>query len=268
MYYYTYKIILTNPESPYYNHFYVGKRQSIKEPEKDYYRGSSSILRKDGYFKKYPRDYKKEIICTYNSIEELNEAEKILVSIHINNPYNLNIAPGGMGGDTYNLQSPEGQKLRDEKVSLANKGRKKIYYDYNTYIQRLSNSLKGMQKSWEWRNNISKGKTGIPLSEEHKQHIKEGSRHLSIPRSSECKEKISQRLKEYYTDEDNRINLSNKVKEAMNNEEIKSKCRLGGLHSTGLIWIYKGEQCKRVAPNELESYLNDGYIKGRKKFRK
>lgn len=81
--------------------FYIGRRQSAVEPDVDLYFGSGKIL--NMAIKKYGQDnFRKEIIETHNSYENLIEAEiRIVTSELINNELCYNLALGGHGGYTY-----------------------------------------------------------------------------------------------------------------------------------------------------------------------
>lgn len=120
MIYYLYKI--TNNIN---GHFYYGRRAySGSLLEQDSYFGSGTRLKTA--IKKYGlENFSKEIIQTFESEEDLIQAEKILVNEDIvNNPKCYNLAVGGKGGYTYYAERKF--KHTDEskqKISLANKGR-------------------------------------------------------------------------------------------------------------------------------------------------
>ena len=78
MFYYIYKITCTNPNHPFFNHFYIGKRSTKNVPEYDEYKGSGKLIKQ--YYKEYPYDYIKEILSKYETIEELNKAENVSIT--------------------------------------------------------------------------------------------------------------------------------------------------------------------------------------------
>lgn len=93
MYYYTYKIV-----NKLNNNYYLGRRKSKVEPEKDMYFGSGLSLK--AAIKKHGKDnFFKVILETYETFEELIEAEKKLITMDVikeNNCYNQSL--GGPGG--------------------------------------------------------------------------------------------------------------------------------------------------------------------------
>ena len=78
---------------------------------------------------------------------------------------------------------------------------------------------------------ISKAQKGRHLSEEHKQHISEGNRGKRL--SEETKRRISEAKK-------------------------------GNPSTTGFIWVHNEMQKAYIHPEELQNYLDKGYIRGMK----
>lgn len=126
MYHYIYQVYLTNPESSMFGKLYFGKHSTNNLL--DGYIGSGKLLKR--YLKKYPNDYYRKILHLYNSAEELNKAEKLLIFKHIGKPYCINIASGGDGGNT--IAGYTESELNDfkQRCSISNKGVKhKVNWD-------------------------------------------------------------------------------------------------------------------------------------------
>lgn len=170
-FYYTYKITCTEGSLKHY--FYLGKH--ITYNLNDGYKGSGRIIY--DYYKKYPEGYIKEILCFYNSKEELNKAEIDLISQHIDNKLCLNIAKGGDGGDTLtnnpnldNIKRKISEKCKGRKhseeskhqMSIAKKGKpspNKGKAMSEEQKLKISNSKKGRTYAWVYKDNIQ---TAIP----------------------------------------------------------------------------------------------------------
>lgn len=136
-YYYIYKIVLLKGSLA--GKYYYGQHST--NSLQDNYAGSGKILK--DYYKKYRRiegvTYTKEILKFYNSPEELNKAEKILVGdLWKVDPNCLNQCAGG-GNSVYQIITSEAtkQKMRE----AAKKNDHHITSDYKR--QRCSEANKG-----------------------------------------------------------------------------------------------------------------------------
>ncbi len=89
-YHYTYKI--TDLDT---NKFYIGVRSCDCKPEDDVkYLGSSKTFK--------PKNYRKEILCSFPSRRDANIAEMGLIRMNISNPLNENRhIPGKNGNKLY-----------------------------------------------------------------------------------------------------------------------------------------------------------------------
>ena len=169
-YRYIYKITCTS--GTFKNKFYFG--QHTTKNLDDGYKGSGKKIL--NYYKKYPNDYIKEIICFCDSQEELNQREHEIIHPLLDDPMCLNIAEGGFGGNICIYTDEHKQKISDTL---------KEYYKVHQH------KLKGRKLSAE---HIKK------LSESHKgKHIVQPKRETSwnkgIPTDEETKIKISASLK-------------------------------------------------------------------------
>lgn len=267
--FYFYKITLTNKEHELFNHYYYGARITTKNPEEDYYKGSSSIIKKSGYWDVHPLDYKKEIIKIFDNAEDLYEYEyQTIGTKYKDDPLCLNRFIGGIGGhSTWNKTEEEIKEIHS-KGGKKNKGKSHILKHPEITSERLSKINKGRVFSEEWKNNISKSRIGIKISkEQYKDYDKFckdiSDRQMGKLHTEETKEKISIKLTEYYQNEDNRKRLQEATKKAMESLDIREKCRNGGKTTKGKIFINKDNINKRVKLEELQSYINSGWQKGR-----
>lgn len=156
-YYYIYKIVLLKGSLA--GKYYYGQHST--NSLQDNYAGSGSILK--DYYKKYRRiegvTYTKEILKFYNSPEELNRAEKILVGdLWKVDPNCLNQCAGG-GNSVYQIITSEATR---EKQSAARKGK--------------PSPRKGSHLSIEAREKLSKIQLGRKLSETTKQKMRESAK--------------------------------------------------------------------------------------------
>lgn len=199
IYRFIYKITCTNGSLK--GKFYYG--QHTTEKIDDGYKGSGKILR--DYYKKHKNDYIREIIAYYNTKEELNDAEKEIINLHINDDDCINIALGGKGGNICNYH----------KVSEETR-------------KKLSDIKKGHIVSEETKNKISKANKGNVYrgygwhqSEETKKKIGElAKQRVHPPRTEETKNKLSNTFKNYvhiHNGEKNKFVSKDKLDEYLNN---------------------------------------------------
>lgn len=140
---------------------YIGKKQG--EFDKTYY-GSGMILQQA--LKKYGREnFEVVVLSTYNTEEDLNNAE--VMFIETRNP-TYNIAKGGTGGDTLARADEE---YKQEVIAKRKRGMRNAW----------SNASEEQRK--QWSENISKAKKGKATrpadythSEEVKQRIRESNK--------------------------------------------------------------------------------------------
>lgn len=138
MYYTVYKI--TNTLN---GRFYIGKHQT--KNLNDRYMGSGKLLKQA--IEKYGIDnFTKEILEVYDTEEEMNEAEKKLVTL---SEESYNLCEGGQGGFNYinrqDIDKFRGKKHTDQtkrKISKAMSGKKRDPHSDQTR-RKISNSKKG-----------------------------------------------------------------------------------------------------------------------------
>lgn len=173
MFYYTYKIILLKGSLA--GHYYYGQHKTNNI--NDGYAGSGRVIK--DYYKKYGKiegiTYIKSIIQFYNTLEELNLAEEILIGNKYNtDPLCLNLIPGGNG-----------------------KNRNKGYKHSEETRNKMSISQKGKHLSKETKEKLSKSRIGKSFgtrSEETRKKMSEAAKNRK-PVSEETKKKISEAKK-------------------------------------------------------------------------
>ena len=187
-YRYIYKITCT--AGSFKDKFYFGQHTTRRK--KDSYKGRGKLL--VDYYKKYPRDYIKEIISYHNSQEELDNAEYDIIHPWLGNPMCLNICEGGKGkGFRYHTEETK-QKLRGKPSWI--KGKKMS----EEFCKKVSESLKGRHLSKEQIQKIKEKNTGKKRTEEQKEHYRQAT--LGNVVSEETRKKIS---------EANKLNHKNRI---------------------------------------------------------
>lgn len=204
MYYYTYCIVFLKGKLK--DKKYFGRRESKKKPQDDIkYIGSGVIPR--SYFKKYePNEttYKKIILKEYDSLEELIKGEQELLDEHVGKDYCVNFNSNSIGGgcNKDRISVYKGNKahyiyteLLDEYIEngyvigrmkgqiVWNKNKHGIYSD--EILDNLSNKVKELWKNEDYRNKQIERLKGNKYALGHKL-------------SEETKEKISNKIKEWY----------------------------------------------------------------------
>lgn len=163
---------------------YIGKD---KKNNKNYL-GSGVALKES--IKKYGKNnFKKEIICFCNNIEELNEKEKYYIKFYNSQDKNIgyNITDGGDG----NSLSWNGPKLNDSHKKNISDGLKKSdkfkkMWEGDEHKKKLKESrtksekVKKIIESQEWKNKISES---VKNSEKFKEAIKNPERSQKISNS-------------------------------------------------------------------------------------
>lgn len=223
--------------------------------------------------KKYGwNNFKHEILFEHLTKNEADEIERKLISHYKKIGVSYNIADGGGG--------VAGIKWSADSRAKASKSAKNRCKD-PLEVRRLVKNLKKNTLSEESRKRISEKNSGKnnPMygkhrSEEVKKKISEKlkGRHLS----EETKDKISLYLKEHghpmqgrhHTEETkNKISIATKGRQAHNkgkkmSDEQKKKI---SLKNSGVIKICNADGvCKKIRPDELESYLSLGWQRGQK----
>lgn len=217
---------------------YIGKKSSKKFLGTKYL-GSGKILTQA--VNKYGKEnFTVTMLDTAENLEELNQKEIYYISKYNaqENTNFYNISKGGLdGGPLF-----KGHKHTDEtkqKISNKVKGTKNGFYGkhHSEECKKImSEKRKQRITSDETRLKMSEARKGIKFTEDHKRKISEAQRG----------EKSNNWGK----------TLSSEVKQKISNT----------VHNQ--IWLNNGIHCIRVPKEDLEHYLNNGYVKGRLPFRK
>lgn len=160
MYRYIYMIVCMAGTMKY--KYYIG--QHTTNNLNDNYKGSGKLLL--DYYKKYPNDYIKSIICFCNSQEELNNREYEIINSYLGDPMCLNISKGG-----YHCEFTEEMKNKMSKSLKGKPAWNKGLKMSSELVKKNSESHKG-QKPWNTGLTFS-GFSGKQHSEETKRKISE-----------------------------------------------------------------------------------------------
>lgn len=207
-YFYTYEILIDNPESSLHNSVYYGKHETSNLD--DGYLGSGKLL--SNYRKKYGKiGLTKTILNFYNNSEDLAKAEKVLVESKKQDLGRrcLNLRDGGNGGDIYSYMSPSEQLEYKRKISKSNKGKRlgmKLPQETKDKISEANRGHiawnKGKHHSEETKQKMSESQKGKHTGELNPRYGKDspmkGKHH-----SEETKHKISEKAKERFQDPTN-----------------------------------------------------------------
>jgi hypothetical protein len=192
----------------------------------DGYLGSGKLLKRA--IEKYGEAmFKREIIAECGSAEEMFELEAEYVTQEfITDGLTYNLCTGGKGG----FDHINGSDLNGTEAGVTR--RMELLEDDDFYQEWKSKREAGFDKfkqtdAYEqWKKNISKANTGKPGTFKGKQH------------TSETKKKIG---------------------------AANAKRQKGEKNSMyGTCWIHNDKQSIRIKKDDLESYIADGWIKGRK----
>jgi len=197
----------------------------------DSYLGSGKYL--NNAIEKYGKDkFKKEILFIFKYKKWAYLAERLIVNeefVARKDTYNLKV--GGFGGwsKEANIAATIRRKwLRENDPEYVVRRSKKI-----------SDAQLGSKRNEEAKKCMSEAQRGRVVSEETRKNMSKVQ--LGKHHSEETKKKISKTMK------NNKVNVGSKS------------------YAYGLIWIYNPQlkQTKRINPIELQSNLNQGWIRGR-----
>ena len=224
-YRYIYKITCT--AGSFKGKFYFGRH--ITENLDDGYKGSGRKLQY--YYKKYPKDYIKEIIAFYKSDEELNQAEYDIIKPWLNTEICLNLKEGG-GNNKLSEETKKKISIKAKNRKLSEETKKKIGLKASQHKhseetkKKISESAKGkhsMKHSEEHRK-----KTSISLNKYYETHegINKGRRF-----SEETKKKMSESQKKRnkqpmtgkHLSEETKKKISKALKGKKYNKNIKER---------------------------------------------
>ena len=158
------------------NKLYVGK-DTYNNPE---YLGSGKLLHQA--IKKYGiENFRKEIICEAETLDELNKLEiHWIKELNTITPRGYNIAHGGEGGDTMSDNPNKKEIFEKHSEWMKNKSeetKKKISTSLKKkYRNKENHPCYGKKMSGETKNKISEANRGKKRTEEQKKRISETSK--------------------------------------------------------------------------------------------
>lgn len=246
---------------------YIGKHKS-EEFDKSYI--GSGVALQNAINKYGKENFTCELIESFDTREQLNDAEIKYINTYdaVRSADFYNIAPGGDGGDTYSGLSEEQKHSFCKKIQ--NRWNDK---DYKTLVsKKISDSTKGKIKSdihiQHMKESFSKNGS----------HVGEKNSMYGVDRSGE---KAPNFGRHYYNNGTEEYLLYEDVYESDYKDKGfkrgRLQCRIDALHKNlptrligntytkGKIRIHKDNQEKLIYPEQLESYVLEGWIKGRKK---
>lgn len=240
-YYYIYKI--TCLCGRFKDSYYYGKHEATKLDD-NYFCSGRKI---NDYIKKYGRQgCKREIICYFNSREELNQKEYEIIHECLNDPKCLNIAEGGHGYPLQNLNDEE-KKDTFNKISQSNK--KRIHINNGVISKMIHQEELDYYISLGWK----KGRITDYIDDDYIQKQKDAQ--TGKVRSIEFRRNLSEKMKGSERPEELRKIISLKLKGRKKTEETKEKIR-------GARWMTNGIERHYVLKDKIEYYLSQGYYFG------
>lgn len=173
--------------------------------------------------------------------DKLSDREKYWINYYNSiSPNGYNLTEGGDGGNTFRYRTEEQMQETKRKISEATSGENNGFYGKNH-----------SDKTKEYLKRINTGKT---LSEETKSKLRKSLQGHYMP--EQAKTKISDATKKQWQDDNFRIFMTNR---AIGNEYAK-----GNKWNIDRVDIYNERtfEHKRVSKNDLNHYIDNGYIIG------
>lgn len=236
MIYYVYRINLLKGRLA--GKYYIGQHRTKNID--DGYAGSGTILL--NYYKshgaKEGETYTKDILRFCNSIKELNKAEKELISdLYDTDPNCINLIAGGRG------------------KGFSKETRKKI-----------SDSNKGREITEETRKKISDSLLGHPVPKKTREIIRKKIKHLydTYPEYRVKNSEAHKGLPPISEETRKKIAEANRGRPCCWKGKKMPKSITDKMSESqkGFRYIHKGEELKRVRAEELDEYLESGWLFG------
>lgn len=271
-YHYFYKI--TNLLNEY---FYYGVHNT--NDLEDGYMGSGKRLRKA--YKKYGiENFKKEIIKYFNTAKEAFEYEKQVVNEDlIHNPNCYNIQGGGESFNTIGLVAVRDKNGNHFQVftndpRYLNGELVHVTKDYFMAKDKNGNRYRITKNDPRWISGELVGLTkGIPFSNEYKENMKKAvaGKHVNHKTCKVCNEnevikiKVEEREKYLHMGYQNGQHFHKIKVQSISDAHKRLGFQVGEKNSQyGTCWIYNEEKTIKIKKEQLEEYINKGWIKGRK----
>lgn len=233
--------------------YYIGVHYRNPNTRYDYYLGSGSALKKA--IKKYGKSaFVQEILEKFRTAEEAYaQEEKVVTEALVLDPMCYNEKVGGRGG-------MRGRKMpEEEKERIRQKLKGRVLSEETR--KKLSAANKGKKRTPEQIKQNSEGHKGKRPSEETREKLRQVHSH---PRADWIKERIRQGKIGHTVSLETRQKISKAGKGRIlgsRSEEVKQKI---GEKNKGRVYVNNGKQVKHIYPIELEKYLEQGWVVGKK----
>lgn len=255
-YYYIYKITCT--KGSFKDKFYFG--QHTTNNLDDGYKGSGKKLQ--NYYKTYPDDYIKEIICFCDNKDDLGKAEYDIIHPYLGDTMCLNIVEGGK-------QSTWNKGLRNcysnttiKKMSLYRLGKEPAIKGKHLSEQ-TKQLLKQKCSGYLWINNGIEQKQVKP--DELQNYLQNGFKKGRLPFSEEHNKKVSESLKNIPKEKHPMYGKKHSDKTIQKLKEIHKGLQAGENHPLyNKKKMVKGDESKFVHKDDIDKYIEAGWLLLRK----
>lgn len=233
--------------------YYYGVHYDNPDKKYDYYLGSGRRLHRA--IKKYGRSkFVREILERFQTQEEAYRREEEVVTAElVKDPMCYNEKIGGRGG-MRGRKMPEEEKLR---ISKKLQGRKLS----PETIAKLVAKNKGRKRTPEQIKRNSESHKGKKLSEETRAKLRKVHSH---PRADWIKERIRQGKLGHSVSEETRKKISEAGRGRVLGPRTEDVKRRIGEGNRGRIYVSKEGVVKHIYPQDLDSYLESGWVLGKK----
>jgi hypothetical protein len=210
--------------------------------------------------KKYGKEnFKKEIIDTADDIIELNEKEKYWIE-KLNSivPNGYNIASGGDGG--YTMEHASEDKIREWKQKIGEKSKGRVLSDVSR--KKISDKRKGMMFSQDTCEKISEARKRQIMTPESIEKTRQANIGHTV--SVETRKKISDATmgkNKGKTPPNKGIPMSDAQRKQLS--DLLKGTRTGPDNQAfGKKWMNDGKTNAYVTIEEIDEYMNRGYVFG------
>ena len=238
---------------------YIGKHKYDKPELDESYRGSGKYFL--NALQKYGEEnFTYELIDTADSSDELNMLEKLyIVKFNCMTPYGYNLTHGGDGGDCVTSMHPDDYDMRSKKISESLTGHTTSKETRDTISVRLHEWYDDPIQRDKRRNETIE----LFLNADHRRRHKEGIQNFWNDKEASNEARISMSKKAQLIWLDDEYRAKQHATRVTEEYKLKMNNSLSG-KTKGYVTINNGEHQKRVPPEVLQSWLNDGWVLGAK----
>ncbi len=231
--------------------YYIGVHKVIPN---DSYLGSGIILQK--MLKKYNRkEFIRETLFEFVEHTEAFTKEKELLSIYKNDALCINLAEGGKGGP--NFKGKIHSNLT--KLILSEKSKNQVKHKKSNEVKSIERQTRIKKNNGNWHSIetiekiTEKAKNRTPDTNKKVSNTINELYKLDENGNNTQRNKISNSMKNYYSNPEARLKHSNIMKNSKNNNSNK-------------MWINNPElqACKMIPKDGI---ISEGWVKGRKIFK-